>query len=1236
MAKQELALTEAAVAGSTNRRIEELVEAPTSRQMRSSGEFPIRQRRRELRAGDLLANRWRIVRPLGAGGMGLVYEAMDEEVRHSVALKTLHDVGHEALAALKEEFRALPGVVHENLVGLRDLVVSDESCFFTMDLVAGVSFVEHVRANAGDFKVLKSALAQLARGVSAIHDAGMLHNDLKPQNVLVDAQGRVVILDFGLSGSRDAARRQRGFAGTPQFMAPELFTGAAATPASDWYAFGVILFEALTGALPFLGMDALLRKTRQEAPLASTLASGLPPDLDALCASLLRRDPAQRPDSTAILSILGEHPHGPQSSEPAFARESFVGRELETEALWNGYRTILEDGAPYMLLVGGDSGIGKTTLVRRFLQQLSSHALVLTGRCHPREDIPFNVFDEVIDALGERLADKGLPFADQIKDAVAVLARSFRSLEGLAGDPIDPPPSDVSNGFENRKRAGAALQRILRTISNDQPVVVWVDDLQWGDADSAGLLRDLLVGPDAPALFWIGTHRSEASLFLQQVGNYAQTLIGTHIERLPMGPLAVHEAEQLANEAMPGAAGTDVASVARHAGGNPFFIRELARAERLRSVGGEWSTVENVVALDEHVLLRRQQLRHDESLILDLLCVAGRPVELPVLVHASALGAAADTASRALAAAKLARNSVRRGTSCLEPYHDRVREPIVRAFDDETRRALHERLGNALVALGMDVPEALVGHLEAAGKRAQAYEHALLCAERAMSSLAFETAAALFARCVDLSLDSENLHRKLLERRAVALSLAGRGSTAAQIYESLAGSADTDDAAELNERAGQQYLASGHGEKGFQLYRKALSRYGLSLPEERSEALAQGMQLFSELFQRPIADEYPALAEVDPARAKRVDLLLKVGPLATSLDHERQIHSSALFIRETLELGEPKRAAFGLASLGTYAGVLMPAAPLAQGLLGAAEKIHRANPDEVLGAWLDCSWGVVQTALQQFTACTVSMQRAYETFRRVGAWEFMPVVCFYHATALGNAGRWNDAWALHAELIRDAEQREDEALLFMILSSGWVPLVVLDDPQHVLSNANRVLAQGKGHAKAQSLLVKAECECYAGDASRAWATLNESWHLIEDSFFTVEGNKWFTEWLRARLATHLAFLPGRYEEGAEAAQTAFAGGTPHPAVEAGLTLAAGDYDGYIQRLEAMAEGEPSPERFAPVWTARRQLGSLLGGGRGEALVLEADGALRSMGVRNPARFARYHSYGPQPLSRSVA
>jgi eukaryotic-like serine/threonine-protein kinase len=1215
-------------------RIDTFAEAPTSRKVLSSREVPIAERRRELRNGELLANRWRIVRPLGAGGMGLVYEATDEQLRHSVALKTLQDVGHEALASLKEEFRALPGVVHDNLVGLRDLVISDDACFFTMDLVAGVDFIEHVRADSVRLTALRNGLAQLARGISAIHEAGMIHNDLKPQNVLVDGQGRVVILDFGLSAARDAVRRRRGFAGTPQFMAPELFAGAVATPASDWYAFGVILFEALTGALPFQGRDGLLQKTRQEAPAASALVAGVPADLDALCASLLRRDPLRRPDAASILSALGAHGDLASSAKTVSPRESFVGREIESEALWNAYRTMLEDRTPTVLFVSGDSGIGKTTLVSRFLQQLRSHALVLTGRCHARESIPFNVFDEVIDALAAQLTAIDPVLVAGIADDVATLARSFRSLEGMGSDPAVSRQSDVKNGFEDRKRAGAALQRILRTLTSDQPVVIWVDDVQWGDADSASLLRDLLAGPEAPTLFWIGTHRSEASPFLQQVSGYAQTLIGTDVRRLQVGPLGPHEADRLASAVMPGATAMAVAAVAEQAGGNPFFIRELARGERSLPSDAAAPSLAQLVVLDEHVLKRKQQLRSEASLVLDLVCVAGRPVELTVLVQATALGAVADTASRSLTAARLARHSVRRGTACLEPYHDRVREPIVRALDEATRRALHERLSDAIIALGMDVPEALVGHLEAAGKRAEAYQHALVCAARAMSSLAFERAAALFARCVSLCVGSDAERRELLERRAVALSLAGRGSTAARIYEDLASTADADDAAALNERAGQQYLASGHGQKGFELYRKALSSYGLVLPEERADALAQGMKLFAELFQRPISDEYIAPAEIDSVRAKRVDLLLKVGPLATSLDHERQIHSSALFIREALELGEPKRAAFGLASLATYAGVLMPAAPLAQALLAAAERVHRANPDETLGAWLDCSWGVVQTALQQFTACTVSMQRAYETFRRVGAWEFMPVVCFYHATALGNAGRWNDAWALHTDLIRDAEQREDEALLFMIMSSGWVPLVVLDDPAHVLGNANRVLAAGKGHAKAQSLLVKSECECYAGDAGRAWRTLNESWHFIEDSFFTVEGNKWFTEWLRARLATHLAFLPGRYEEAAEAARSAFSNGDVHPAIEAGLTLAAGDYAGYLERLETIAAGEPSPERFAPVWTARRQLGALIGAERGQALVVEADRALRAMGVRNPARFSRYHTYGPETAPRS--
>ena len=146
--------------------------------------------------------RFRVIRRLGAGGMGVVYEVDDRLRGEPVALKTLHRDGAADLYRLKREFRTLADVTHPNLVCLYELFVQDDRSFFTMELVDGVSFVDHARGldGAGLFvDRLMPALRQLVDGVAALHRQGKLHRDIKPTNVLVTRGGRVVILDFGLT-----------------------------------------------------------------------------------------------------------------------------------------------------------------------------------------------------------------------------------------------------------------------------------------------------------------------------------------------------------------------------------------------------------------------------------------------------------------------------------------------------------------------------------------------------------------------------------------------------------------------------------------------------------------------------------------------------------------------------------------------------------------------------------------------------------------------------------------------------------------------------------------------------------------------------------------------------------------------------------------------------------------------------------------------------------------------------
>jgi eukaryotic-like serine/threonine-protein kinase len=303
--------------------------------------------------------RFAIRRRIGEGGMGVVYEALDRERGHSVAVKTLTHFDPAALYRFKQEFRTLADVVHPNLVRLHELVLTDgEHAFFTMELITGVDFRTYVRRQRNDngvasgsrspstlpprydeptstlrqagavrqhtnverslretpadFDKLREAMRQLVRGISALHGAGKLHRDIKPSNVLVTPEGRVVVLDFGVSTELSRVFDQNlaetdEVVGTVSYMSPEQALAEKLSPASDWYSVGVVLYEALVGGLPFVGssVNVLTMKTVGDPVPPSERVADVPPDLDSLCRDLLSRDPERRPGAPEILRRLG-------------------------------------------------------------------------------------------------------------------------------------------------------------------------------------------------------------------------------------------------------------------------------------------------------------------------------------------------------------------------------------------------------------------------------------------------------------------------------------------------------------------------------------------------------------------------------------------------------------------------------------------------------------------------------------------------------------------------------------------------------------------------------------------------------------------------------------------------------------------------------------------------------------------------------------------------------------------
>jgi len=661
------------------------------------------------------SERFDIRRSLGAGGMGVVYEALDRESQRLVALKTLHEVSPQSVYRLKQEFRALADIRHPGLLKLDELHFEDGHWFFTMELVDGVPFqdwvsdwgpestVENtldtatiadavpsapVRHAQFDETRLRAATAELVRALCHLHGLERLHCDVKSSNVHVTADGRVVLLDFGLT---------RGFGGTPgatagrlegtiSAMAPEQATEGELTPAADFYAVGVLLYHALTGAMPYIGAPAqVLAEKQRHAPIPPTeRVSGVPQDLDQLTVALLDPDPLQRPDAEAILAVLATGMPADLEIQPG-AREAFFGRAEELSHL----AAVHDRGASELaaVLVRGPAGQGKTALVQQFLIGLDGVA-VLRSRCHEQEAVPLNALDGVIDALSHHLM--GLTPVD----AALVLPLDLAPLVGLFPvlERVPVVAHAVRDGaYHPMDFVGAAnaLHGILTALSRRVRLVIFIDDLQWMDQASVQFLSTL-----QEAGSWPGTVICTARPTtpdrdpLQRIGQRSPELAG-RFEVLELGGLTPGDSQALLRDGWSALGDDGLRALSEEAEGHPLLLKELAR---YLTMGGDSARPIHLVDALQH---RIGQLGDREETVLEAVCISRAGLDLDLLVAVTDLPRVeCALAAQSLKGGQLIRVVGPAGERVLEPYHDRIRETIEALQPDHS--TLHTRLGHAL------------------------------------------------------------------------------------------------------------------------------------------------------------------------------------------------------------------------------------------------------------------------------------------------------------------------------------------------------------------------------------------------------------------------------------------------------------------------------------------------------------------------------------------------------------
>ncbi len=925
--------------------------------------------------------RYQVVRRLGEGGMGVVYEAFDRVRRGSVALKTLVHASPSALFRFKREFRSLADFNHPNLVTLHELVKHQQLWFFTMELVAGAPFLQWCRrtqmslveapvdetmptiatemmptiADEGEpapvpasavvaltpqgLRRLRSALQGLTEGLVALHDAQRLHRDVKPSNVLVTEAGRVVLLDFGLSadltdpsGAFDLRRAE----GTVAYMAPELDLDAPPTPAADWYAVGTMLYQALTGRLPFVGTVHQVTRDRQLGPPTnpSTLVPDLPPDLVRLCTDLLAIDPKARPEGRDVLRRLGARPPPRRTplrpwENPGFV-PPFTGRQEELATLHEALDRI-QRGTATVVHVHGPPGIGKSALLRRFRQQAAAKrpAWLLSGRCFEHELVPFKAVDSVVDALSHQL--KTVPakeLSTVLPPGIAALARLFpvlnrvAAIRARAGRPLSKrTPADL------RKQAFAAFRGLLFALGRSRPVVMLIDDVQWGDHDSTAMLAEALGPPEPPPVLLVVTYPTDAGrlsllrplrkapadsfevleLGLMPLGSTDSELLARallsaeHDDRSVDGPRTAWPVWSSAERT------AQANTVAEESGGIPLFIYELAHAAR-SEYSATPSLQEPKLTIDDVVRHRAGRLPPSALTLLELLAVAGRPLPIALIKRAAGLPPGDRSALNALLRSHLAR---RGGADYVEPFHRRVGAAIQASLSTDHRKLRHEQLAAALGDDEDSDPTLLIAHLAEAGRSARAAETARR-ASVAMAAVARAQATEPSRRSLSSAEAGTDRFARQKER-AKTLESIGRPEAADAYLEAAQLTPDVGRNREMRRRAADQRLRFGAVDDGCRLLQPILQDFGMPLPRsprrafarlavERTKLQGQGLDWTE---QRPDQFDLDLLQRTDACWTAAVGLSM-VDPITSALYSSR-------YLADALILGDPNRVARALA-----------------------------------------------------------------------------------------------------------------------------------------------------------------------------------------------------------------------------------------------------------------------------------------------------------------------------------
>lgn len=736
--------------------------------------------------------RYRLLGPLGAGGMGVVYRALDRLTGETVALKQVltHPEGETLTAmtgadlrlSLAREFQSLASLRHPNIIDVRDYGFDTQrQPYFTMELLPEAQTIFGAATGRTDGEKV-DLLVQMLRALAYLHRHGIIHRDLKPPNVLV-SQGRVKLLDFGLSLIIGEGGHPSG---SLAYLSPEVLEQAPASEAADLYAVGVIGYELFTGAHPFEtgNLSRLIDAILDEMP--DFTHPNIPPALAPVLERLMAKEPAQRYASAEeTIHAFSQAMGLALAQETKETRESFlqaaqfVGRETELAQL-NGALEATLAGQGSSWLVGGESGVGKTRLLNEVrTQALVQGALVLRGQTASNGGSPYQLWRDIA---------RWLVMLTEPDDLEAgVIQMLVPDLAALLERDVVPPPTLEPEAAQTRLHS--VLVRLVQRCLAQQPIVMILEDLQWAEANSLILLQRfnrLVLSQTQSPLLIIGSYSADhkrPELLTDLPG-----MQSIELERLP------REAVAALSESMLGSTGRQAQIVdflQRESEGNTFFIVEVVRV--LAEEAGQLDQI-GAVPLPTHVFAggmrqvvqRRLSRVPSQALeLLQLAAVAGREINLSVL---KAAVPAQDVEHWLTECAEVAVLDVQENR--WQFSHKKLRQELFMELNAQHQQRLHQRIGEAIervyqAELSSHAAD-LAYHFGQALDTNRERHYSRLAGEQAAAQYANNEAITYFNRALELIPATELAERyELLLAREKVYDLQGRREAQQQTLTAL-------------------------------------------------------------------------------------------------------------------------------------------------------------------------------------------------------------------------------------------------------------------------------------------------------------------------------------------------------------------------------------------------------------------------------------------------------------------